>query len=327
LRLGRRILNRCSRRLLWGLLFVAIVFATETAFGAQVVIALSDDSAPYVEAAEAIRKALGGTGGGTGLPVRSVTLRADGALPTQVGTEGVDLVIAVGVRSAQEFAKAPRRVPVLNILVPRQTFEIISRVAPREPDNRFFSAIYLDQPFSRQLNLIQVTLPGYKRVGVLLGPTSAERIGELQKAARDQMFQLESEKIDFGEALIPALQRLLATSDVLLAVPDPLVFNKDTAQGILLTTYRFEDPVIAFSQSYVRAGALAAVYSTPAQLGKQAAEIVRRMAASGNWVLPAPQYPRYFSVGINYQVARSLEIPVEDEATVLDKMKRLPEQE
>ena len=69
----------------------------------------------------------------------------------------------------------------------------------------------------------------------------------------------------------------------------------------------------------MRAGALAAVYSTSKQLAKQAAEIAirSRLAPSD---LPPPQLPKYFSIMLNYQVARSLNIPLMDEDEILKKM-------
>jgi ABC-type uncharacterized transport system substrate-binding protein len=144
-------------------------------------------------------------------------------------------------------------------------------------------------------------------------------------AASEAKLELAAEKIGTAEELLPALQRVLADSDVLLAVPDPLVFNRGTVQSLLLATYRFQDPVFGFSHAYVRAGALASVYTTPEQAGWQAGELVLRVMGSRPVLLPPPEYPRYFSVSVNYQVARSLGLSVADEAELLRKLKRAPE--
>ena len=91
------------------------------------------------------------------------------------------------------------------------------------------------------------------------------------------------------------------------------------SSDLLLTSYRYQKPVFGFSQSYVRAGALAAVYSSSKQLAKQAAEIaIKSQQAPG--VLPPPQVPKYFSVVVNYQVARSLNLQVADEDSINKKM-------
>jgi putative tryptophan/tyrosine transport system substrate-binding protein len=104
-----------------------------------------------------------------------------------------------------------------------------------------------------------------------------------------------------------------------LALPDPFIYSRETAQSILLTSYRYQKPVFGYSQSYVQAGALAGVYTNAKHLAKQAAEIaIQSQQAIGG--LPPPQAPKYFSVMINRQVGRSLKIPLMDEETIHKKM-------
>ena len=125
------------------------------------------------------------------------------------------------------------------------------------------------------------------------------------------------------EDLVPALKRLLPNSDALLAVPDAAIYNRGNIATILLTSYRAKVPLFGFSQSYVKAGALAAVYSQPWQIAQQVADIIQGLPTNGS--LPAPQSPRYFSVDINPQVRLSLELNMADEAQLLLKLKQLPE--
>ncbi len=112
----------------------------------------------------------------------------------------------------------------------------------------------------------------------------------------------------------------MADSDVFLALPDARVVNADTAQNLLLTSFRLRAPVVAWSAGYVRAGALAAVYTTPAQAGAQAAELARALLRGA--AVPAPQYPRTYSIAINRQVARSLGLEIDDEAQIRERMQR-----
>ena len=99
------------------------------------------------------------------------------------------------------------------------------------------------------------------------------------------------------------LQQVLSGSDVFLALADPLVFNSNSIQNILLTTFRAQVPVVAFSPAYVRAGALLALHATPEQAGRQAAGLVLE-ALRG---LPLPERPvesNDFEVSVNEHVAR-----------------------
>lgn len=284
----------------------------------NVAIVLSDDSVPYQEAANSIRAVVE-----QGTTRAAVNIYAPAGKKADFARERPDLIVAVGVRAAQEMVALNLTAPILTTLIPRQAFEKISR----QRDSRQFSAVFLDQPLARQMELIRQALPDRARVGVVMGPDSQNELKAVQSAAREARFGLAVEKISTTEELLPALQRVLADSDVLLALPDPLVFSKSTVQSLLLTTYRYQDPVIGFSQAYVKAGALAAVYTTPEQAGRQAGEMLLHALAGKSWLLPPPEYPKYFSISVNYQVARSLGISVSEEMVLYQKLKHTVGQE
>jgi len=283
---------------------------------ANIAIVLSDESAPYQDTASSLRVTLGQIG-----PQAVVNVHSQSGGKIDFSRENPDLIVAVGVSAAQELAAQNLAIPVLAVLIPRQAFEKIAR----QRDHKLFSAVFLDQPLARQMELIRLALPDRGRVGVVLGPDSLWAQKSLQAAASGAKLGLAVEKISAAEELLPALQRVLAESDVLLAVPEPLVFNKGTVQSLLLTTYRYQEPVIGFSHAYVKAGALASVHTTPEQVGRQAGEVVSRVLVSRPAWLPPPEYPKYFSVSVNYQVARSLGLSVSDEAVLLQKLKRASE--
>lgn len=276
----------------------------------KVLIVASDDSRSTQEAIRAITDGL--MHGQQEAPKLTVL----GAESLQGASQAAaEVIVTLGVKAAEAVAATDRDTPVLALLIPRSAFERIVRRSNRE--DRLFSAVFIDQPLKRQIELLRLALPGRDRIGVLIGPGSAEQFRPLQTLSRQRNLRIAFERVNAEEALFPALQRVLAESDVLFALPDPAVFNTQTLQNILLAAYRKEVPLIAFSPAYVRAGALLAVYSTPAQLGRQAAEILRR-----DGPLPPSQYPRYFSVDVNPYVARSLGILIEDGAALEDKLRQ-----
>lgn len=305
-------------RLLRGVFFLVLLgwmLSVHAAVDAVALI-LSDDGAPYQEFVQRFRSTLDASGRGVRISVLTAAeLAADGAA---IKPE-VDVVIPVGVHAAEVTLQSGVSAPVLATLIPKAAYANLKKLANGRQSP--FSAIYLDQPLSRRFALIAEALPGRKKVGVVLGPDSAGELRALQNAARERGLSLVSERIADGDDLLPALKRVLGESEVLLAVPDPLVFNKATAQSILLTSYRAQNPLVGYSQAYVNAGALLAVYSTPAQIGQQAAELLLQLPHNSGVSLPAPQYPKYFSVGVNLQVARSMGIAVEPESVLLERLK------
>ncbi len=283
---------------------------------AQVLVVISDEAASYREVADEIQARRA--------PLRDGRLRIDVATAPSVtrvderGLSSYELIVTVGLAAAQSTiarqagAAAPR--PMLCLLIPRQTFERLASAGDSGASRRV-SAVYIDQPLSRQLDLIRIALPGKERVGVVLGPTSAGLARELRDNARERALVVNAAEIAETGGVYGALQDVLRRSDLLLAIADPLAFGASTAYGVLLASYHAQIPVVGFSDSLVKAGALIAVFSTPRQQGRQGAEIAGRFLA-GEAALPAAQFPRYFTVAVNYSVARSLGLPMEDEATL-----------
>ena len=109
------------------------------------------------------------------------------------------------------------------------------------------------------------------------------------------------------------MDRVLDKTDVMLGLVDPIVFNRTSARNVLLTAYRWKVPLVGISPAYVRSGAIAAVYSTPAQLGAQVSEIIRDTIHENGQAIPTIQYPKYFRVAVNYQVAESMGLYIASE--------------
>lgn len=289
-----------------GVALACLLGASGQAVAARVAVVLSDDSAPYQEAYQVIRAYLDDAGH------EAPRVYAEGLAAASLSE--ARLAVAVGVRAAETLAALQNRSPVLAVLVPRAWYVKTGRARLTEGGRRIASAIYIDQPFDRQVQLIRLAFPDVRRVGVLLSAEQSGLVDELEEALRSQRLSLVHATLDEDERLITPLENVLSEADLLLAVPDPLVFNRNTAQSIFLTSYRYRDPVLGYSRSLTRAGALLSLHSSPAQLGRQAAEWIVTALSSAPVRLPAPAYPAYFSTSINEQVARSLGFTLPPEA-------------
>ncbi|MHB1215876.1 MAG: ABC transporter substrate-binding protein [Thiobacillus sp.] len=291
-----------------GLACVCLALVSAQAVAARVAVVLSDDSAPYQEVYQVIRAYLDDTAH------EAVRVYADG-LTASVLNEA-RLAVAVGVRAAESVAALPVHPPVLSVLVPRAWWIKTGRVRLGDGGRRNASAIYLDQPFERQAQLIHLAFPEARRVGVLVSAEQRSLVGELDETLRTQKLRLVNQFMAADERLIAPLENVLSGADLLLAVPDPLVINRNTAQSLFLTSYRYHVPVVGYSRSLTRAGALVSLHSSPAQIGRQTAEWVNGAIQGGAVSLPPPAYPAYFSVSINDQVARSLGFSLPSEAAL-----------
>jgi ABC-type uncharacterized transport system substrate-binding protein len=266
---------------------------------AVIIISSNESTAAYQEATQAL----------------VVQLERGGVAPTETMRMTVadwsnskllkpGLFIALGAEAAAAVAAIDLRAPVLCALIPRSTLERILLQTGRKTSTQF-SAIYLDQPMARQFELIRLALPTVRRVGVLWGAESLPRANAIRSIGQRHGLELVEASVSRDDLLYPGLKRVLEDAQLLLAVPDPQVYNGNTIQNILLSSFRASVPMVAFSPAYVRAGALLALYGTPTQVGQQVAGVAR--AVLQGKPLPAqPLYPQEFTISVNQQVAHSL---------------------
>ena len=294
------------------LLLCSLIFGSATAHAVSIVVVLSESSPIYVEFADTLRKEL--SKDGTSIEIAIVDNEGQLSLPQSEHA----LTISVGSRAAEMVVGKETRAPILLTLLPRTAVE---RITVGRKDDRRSSAIYIDQPPTRYIDLLRVALPDFDRVGLLAGRDSRDAAVRLVGVARDKKLRAQVEAVNNEQDIFPAIQRMFAEPGVLLATADTTVFNSQTIPSILLSAFRRHVPVVGFSQAYVKAGAVVALYSTPAQIAQQAAEIAKQVLNGQS--LPAPQYPRYFQVGVNTRVAKSLELQIDSETAIRERLERM----
>lgn len=234
--------------------------------------------------------------------------------------EDAHFAVTVGTEALSATLQADVNIPILSILIREHAFHQLLEQYQNNPVHSPLSitALYLDQPITRQFDLIKTLIPRTDAlpIGILLQSRSSPNpiytyhieVPEGIKVitAHTQAFANPSQ----------ALERLLEESRVLLALPDVSIYNAKSARGILLTAYHKRVPVIAYSRTFVNNGALAAVYCTPKQIAEQTTRIMISLLQQDLCELPDPLYPDDFSVAINYQVANTLGLFLPNEAQV-----------
>lgn len=295
------------------MLAVLLAAPAIAAAAAQVTVVVSDSTAPYLEASQAVARDLAG--------LATVATVSPEQLGHPQGQDGA-AIVTLGTRALRAVLAAESTTPVIAALIPRSAYEAALGSQPRpQSGRRTTTAVFLDQPFARQLNLVKAVVPDRRRVGVLASPAADDMVRRVDSAARGRGLFILKQTLAKPEEISYALERLLGESEVLLALPDPIVFNSHTVYNILLSALRARQPVIGFSDAYVRAGAIAAVYSTPQQLGRQAGGIAAELL--GGAALPAPQYPRAFSVSVNSAVARALGLQIDTPEEIAAALRRM----
>ena len=292
-----------SMRRLALLLFLAFFWLPLQA--AQLAVVLGGEEGAYREFLGTLKGAVGGSDW-------QVSWEGSSEKFQQAPPAGVDLIVAVGSQAARVALARADGPPVIATLLTRSAYETVRAESPTRRSG--ITALYLDQPLQRQIAFIQRLLPDNRRVMTVVSDKLADQLPQLKRLGNAAKLSVDTAVLNTGDSLVPVLERVLGQEGVYLALPDSVLYSRDNIRPFLLTTYRYQRPVVAFSAAFVQAGALAALHTTPAQLALEVAQWINRQRP-GTLVLPPAQGPSRFSVVINTQVARSfkLTLPGEDE--------------
>lgn len=218
------------------------------------------------------------------------------------------VVVAAGVEAAKTLAQVEfKEVNVIYTMLPLSSYHWLR-------DNgmlaRNHKVVLIDQPDYRFINLARIALPDIKSLGYLYGEVSAEHMQSLIVAAERQQIKLQPVALQNDRRLVTTLRGAVMANDAILVLPDPYLFNRRAIQTLLLASLRGRKPLIAYSESYVKAGALLALYSSPEQLGRQSAEMVNCYLNECPLYSGPEHHPQYFSVKLNNAIARQLGLTV-----------------
>lgn len=233
--------------------------------------------------------------------------------PGQTSQDSTTPVIALGPEAFARVRQENRKVPILALLVD-QSF--IDGYAERSGGS--VSGVLYNPPLVRQAVAGKVILPQATRVAMLARPDTAERYEAVEEELARYGLEGKLFIASSDDRLIPTLIRALNYGDFILAAADSSVYNPRTIKHILLTAYRRNRIVIGPSQAYVRAGSLASTYTPLTDVADLAADYIDQFRADGQF--PPPAYPEKFSIELNEQVARSLNIPLSDRQEIINEI-------
>ena len=301
-------------------LLVGLLCLTEAA-SAHVQILLSHSTPPYRVLAKAINASI------EGQSVSIVELDPDGHAPDSISHDADTLNLAIGSRAMIFALEEMPNVPLVVALVPSNVYEELLRAHGHPPNEGKVSAVFLDQPLERQVAFVRLLMPDKRRMGILVGQHSHPYVKPLRHLAAAYKLTLR-----IGDAredrISDAIKDIIGSSDFVLALHDSSLLTPNHAKWLLYMAYQRRIPVIGYSRTYVKAGALAALYSGNEQIADQIVSLLTRSGlGSGHQVsglqLSSPEYPDDFSIEINKSVAYSFAIRGIDLDAIAEQLHRL----
>lgn len=225
-----------------------------------------------------------------------------------------DVVVALGGASLAALPDDFNK-PLVAAFVSRQQY--------LEHRTKIRSAVFIEPSLEKQLRLARALLGPEQRLGVLLD--SAKQWAEFIPLALPEEGQIDGigltavRFVEDYDSLNHALVSLLQDSEALVGIYDTELYSATNIKNILITAYRQNVPLIGPSNAYIKAGALASLYSDLPQMAKRSVEIIEQ-GLQGQW--PAADYNPYFHVRYNQQVARSLNMVLPDADVLAEQLSR-----
>ncbi len=235
------------------------------------------------------------------IPLHNLTLYSVNQLSEK---PKVDRWLTIGPKALTALlATAEYKQPILSLFV---TSLAAKKLKASFPD-RAFSLLDNTPTLKRQLSLIKVLTPHTKRVAVFYSTQAKSQLKELQIQADALNLQLLTTELSDPLNWKRDALKSLKDADLVLALNDSAIYNATNIRSILMRLYRAGRPLIGPDKGYVRAGAVASTYSGVQETLKAIAELLNSQEQWPEFIANP-----YFKVSINSQVARSLNIVVED---------------
>ena len=268
----------------------------------SVIVVTSRDQGPYERVVTGVRGVLEDDRRGDTIRVHSLESERESAMLAlrEARKSGKAPLVTVGSLATRAALQAPGDAPVVACM-------ILDADDLGEAENA--TGVMIEFPLETQLKWIRRFLPKSQTIGVLYNPAeNSERIVEAKKIAQRLGMRLVAREIHRPQDLPGALDSLAREADLLFALTDQMVLSRQTAQGILLFSFRNRLPFSGLSSSWVKAGALYALERDYEDLGAQCAEMVVKVRRGRRASSMSPAMPRKVVYTLNLRTAEHLKL-------------------
>jgi len=271
----------------------------------NIAVLLSHKAAQYDEALKGFEEHLSESGVKVRLEVYH--LNGDPAEAARVlarfPREKPDLIYALGTFAARETAGGVVKAPVIAGMVLRN--DDLSGMPG------YVKGVTLQHPLETQFQYLRRFVPEARKVGVIFDPDeNGELVTRAADVAAGMGLELLTWEVRDRREIPAALDELSRRVDVMWGVADNLVLNPQTAEKILLSSFRHRMPLVGISPNWVKAGALYALGWDYKDIGVQCAEmslaVLRGERAEAASLAP-PREIKYF---VNEKTVRRMKLKI-----------------
>jgi ABC-type uncharacterized transport system substrate-binding protein len=261
-------------------------------------IVLSEQTQAYQQAAKDIQTALNEQGFNETSQISNLASFSGQSLSAD------DLIVSIGASASQQLSQS----------YPKQShlFSYIDKTALPATAAENWEAVLLDQPLQRLVDSsidILKQRPGNTLVIAVSAGNSTLR-EEIKQLSLPEDITLEVLVIDEESEPAKIIDKALFNAGALIAIRDKHVWSGENAKWMLYQSYKYNVPVIGYSKSFLKAGALVSVYASLTETANATAKrIINWHTQQGKHPGERIHYPRYV-IEYNKNIARALKITI-----------------
>jgi len=174
----------------------------------------------------------------------------------------------------------------------------------KEQTENEWSIIKANQPAEKLLDTAKKTVTKEYRKNILLiiSEDNKEAKEELKKIKKTEHVKIITIKKD--EVAAKKIEPELEGAAAIVAIYDRSIWSGNSARWILQRAYNYHVPVIGYSKTFLKAGAMASVYSSADQILQETENHILQWSKTGK-LNNKINYPEY-TIEINNHIAKAL---------------------
>jgi putative ABC transport system substrate-binding protein len=289
----------------WVVVCLAALFTlahVSAADAAEVLVVKSKDFALYDKAVAGFQSIYKGS---ISTLVMKGALSDPGKLADAVRKEKPKAILAVGLRAAKALKAEISDIPIVFCMAMHPLQNKL------KSDNS--TGVDLEPKAKDQLLAFKRMIPSLTRVGIIYDPKrTGNFVNGAKKAATEAGLTLVAKPVEERQDVPGALNEITSGAQALWLIRDATVLTREFFNHTLIVQFEKKIPLLAYSEQFVRKGAVCSFAATYPSQGKKAAEIIRAVLAGTNiGDIPIQAPDGTLTINVNSAQKAGLKIPSE----------------
>jgi putative ABC transport system substrate-binding protein len=223
----------------------------------------------------------------------------------KIRKEKPDIVLTIGVLATTIAKEELKDIPmVFCMVINHERFQLTG------PN---ITGIATEIAIEEQFKGYQTILDSLQDLGVIYDPSKTGNIIEsAETKVKGTGINLVKYEIKSSKMVSEALENIIGRIDALWLLPDSTVVTKKSFGLIKSTTLENKIPLLCTSDVFVKAGALAAVFSDYKYVGRQAAQLAKEILSQSASGALGIVNPDKFNLSINSDTAEKLGLTLKE---------------